>query len=41
VNKVLEQVKSDGRWKASYNHWLADALGPAPAPPLAVYGRTP
>ncbi len=39
VNKVLEDVKSDGRWKASYNRWLAAALGPAPAPPPAVYGR--
>jgi polar amino acid transport system substrate-binding protein len=41
VNRVLEQVKSDGRWKASYNRWLADALGPAPTPPAPVYGRTP
>ncbi len=39
VNKVLEDVKSDGRWNASYNRWLAAALGPAPAPPPAVYGR--
>jgi polar amino acid transport system substrate-binding protein len=41
VNKVLENVKADGRWKASYNRWLADALGPAPAPPVPIYGRTP
>ena len=41
VNKVLEDVKADGRWKASYNRWLADSLGPAPAPPTPVYGRTP
>ena len=26
---------------ASYNTWLADALGKAPAPPQPVYGRTP
>ena len=39
VNAVLAQAKSDGDWKASYNHWLAPALGPAPAPPTAVYGR--
>jgi polar amino acid transport system substrate-binding protein len=39
VNKVLENVKADGRWKASYNRWLAAALGPAPAPPTPVYGR--
>ena len=41
VNKVLENVKADGRWKASYNRWLAGALGPAPAPPTPVYGRAP
>jgi polar amino acid transport system substrate-binding protein len=39
VNGVLEQIKSDGRWKASYDKWFAAALGPAPAPPKAVYGR--
>lgn len=41
VNSVLEQMRADGRWKASYDRWLRDALGPAPAPPKAVYGRTP
>jgi polar amino acid transport system substrate-binding protein len=41
VNKVLENVKADGRWTASYNRWLAGALGPAPAPPTPVYGRAP
>ena len=39
VNAVLAQAKSDGDWKASYNRWLASALGPAPAPPTPVYGR--
>lgn len=39
VNKVLENVKSDGRWKASYDRWLGPALGPAPQPPTPVYGR--
>ena len=39
VNSVLEQMKTDGRWKASYDKWLAPDLGPAPAPPKAVYGR--
>jgi len=38
VNAVLEQVKADGRWTASYERWLS-VLGPAPAPPQAVYGR--
>ena len=39
VNGVLEQIKADGRWKASYDKWFAAALGPAPAPPKPVYGR--
>ncbi|GAA3810060.1 glutamate ABC transporter substrate-binding protein [Cellulomonas soli] len=39
VNAVLEQAKADGTWTASYDRWLADALGAAPAPPVAVYGR--
>jgi polar amino acid transport system substrate-binding protein len=39
VNGVLQQMKDDGRWKASYDKWLAPDLGPAPAPPKAVYGR--
>ena len=38
VNGVLEQVKADGRWTASYDRWLS-VLGPAPTPPQAVYGR--
>ncbi len=41
VNGVLAQMRSDGRWTKSYNTWLADSLGKAPAPPRAVYGRTP
>ncbi|MDF8264474.1 glutamate ABC transporter substrate-binding protein [Luteipulveratus flavus] len=40
VNGVLDKMRTDGRWKASYDRWLKD-LGPAPAPPKAVYGRTP
>ncbi|MGN8247304.1 glutamate ABC transporter substrate-binding protein [Cellulomonas soli] len=39
VNTVLEQAKADGTWTASYDRWLADALGAAPVPPVAVYGR--
>jgi polar amino acid transport system substrate-binding protein len=39
VNAVLEKMRTDGQWKASYDHWLAPDLGPAPAPPKAVYGR--
>jgi polar amino acid transport system substrate-binding protein len=41
VNGVLEQMRTDGRWKAAYDRWLAADLGPAPAPPKAVYGRAP
>lgn len=40
VNAVLDEVKADGRWKASYGTWLG-ALGKAPRPPESVYGRTP
>jgi polar amino acid transport system substrate-binding protein len=39
VNGVLAQMRADGQWKASYDTWLKAALGPAPAPPAAVYGR--
>jgi polar amino acid transport system substrate-binding protein len=41
VNGVLEQMRADGRWAKSYNTWLADSLGKAPAPPQPVYGRAP
>ncbi|GIG23108.1 putative glutamine-binding protein GlnH [Cellulomonas chitinilytica] len=40
VNAVLDQAKTDGTWTALYDRWLG-ALGPAPAPPTSVYGRTP
>jgi polar amino acid transport system substrate-binding protein len=39
VNRLLETMKADGRWKASYDRWLASSLGEAPAPPVAAYGR--
>jgi polar amino acid transport system substrate-binding protein len=41
VNGVLEQMRADGQWTTAYNTWLKDALGAAPAPPAAVYGRQP
>ena len=41
VNARLAQMRSNGEWKAIYNRWLAESLGPAPSPPKAVYGRTP
>ena len=37
VNSVLEQVRTDGRWKASYAKWV-DPNNPA-TPPTARYGR--
>jgi polar amino acid transport system substrate-binding protein len=39
VNGVLEQVRSDGRWADSYRRWVSTEN--VPAPPVAVYGRTP
>lgn len=39
VNAVLEQIRSDGEWKAIYNRWFAASLGKAPNPPAPVYGR--
>lgn len=39
VNGVLADAMADGRWAQSYDRWLADALGAAPAPPAPDYGR--
>ncbi|MEO7193560.1 MAG: glutamate ABC transporter substrate-binding protein [Pseudonocardiaceae bacterium] len=36
VNAVLAARIADGRWLASYQHWLKP-LGPAPAPPTPQY----
>jgi polar amino acid transport system substrate-binding protein len=41
VNNVLAQMRADGQWTGNYDTWLKAALGPAPAPPAAVYGRKP
>jgi polar amino acid transport system substrate-binding protein len=41
VNARLAQLRDDGEWTSIYNRWLAAPLGPAPAPPTAIYGRTP
>ena len=41
VNSVLAQMRTDGQWTKAYDTWLKAALGPAPAPPAAVYGRQP
>jgi polar amino acid transport system substrate-binding protein len=40
VNRVMETVKANGDWKASYDRWFASALGAAPQPPQPVYGRS-
>jgi polar amino acid transport system substrate-binding protein len=39
LNRVIADLEADGEWKAIYNRWLAEPLGPAPAPPAPVYGR--
>ncbi|MDQ1292978.1 MAG: polar amino acid transport system substrate-binding protein [Actinomycetota bacterium] len=47
VNAVLEQVREDGTWKASYRRWIGDRLNTAgaggttgtPTPPQPLYGR--
>jgi polar amino acid transport system substrate-binding protein len=40
VNARLDEMRASGEWTRIYNRWLRDALGPAPDPPEAVYGRT-
>jgi polar amino acid transport system substrate-binding protein len=35
VNAVLEQLRTNGQWKASYAHWVGS---PVPNPPEARYG---
>ncbi|MBO3094632.1 glutamate ABC transporter substrate-binding protein [Cellulomonas dongxiuzhuiae] len=40
VNAVLDGMKADGTWTQVYDRWLGEALGPAPAPPTSVYGRS-
>jgi len=34
VNAVLQQLRTDGQWEASYAHWLGH---PVPPPPQAKY----
>jgi polar amino acid transport system substrate-binding protein len=38
INALLANMRADGTWTSIYNKWLPP---PAPAPPPAVYGRTP
>lgn len=37
VNAVLERRVEDGRWQASYQRWLAEALDTPPSPPEPQY----
>jgi polar amino acid transport system substrate-binding protein len=39
INRVLDTVKADGRWKASYDKWLLPSLKVPAQPPQSVYGR--
>jgi polar amino acid transport system substrate-binding protein len=40
VNAVLEQVRTNGRWKEIYAKWLSGILEPVD-PPAPLYGREP
>jgi len=40
VNKVVDTVKADGRWKASYDKWFLPNLKVEATPPASTYGRT-
>ncbi len=39
INARLAEMRANGEWTAIYNRWLRSALGPAPTPPRAEYGR--
>jgi polar amino acid transport system substrate-binding protein len=41
VNGVLERMRADGSWEASYAKWLEPTLGKSPGQPQPQYGRTP
>jgi polar amino acid transport system substrate-binding protein len=41
VNGVLERMRTDGSWQASYEKWLQPALEVPAVQPRPVYGRTP
>jgi polar amino acid transport system substrate-binding protein len=40
VNARLDEMRDNGEWTRVYNRWLRGSLGPAPKPPIPVYGRT-
>ncbi|WP_340539502.1 glutamate ABC transporter substrate-binding protein [Nocardioides sp. GXZ039] len=39
INQVLEYMRADGRWKASYDEWFKDQLKVPGVQPPPVYGR--
>jgi polar amino acid transport system substrate-binding protein len=41
VNGVLERMRADGSWQASYEKWLRPALNVPATQPTPVYGRKP
>jgi polar amino acid transport system substrate-binding protein len=41
VNGVLERIRADGSWQASYEKWLRPALNVPATQPTPVYGRKP
>lgn len=41
INGVLEQIRADGSWQASYDKWLRPSLRAAATQPTPVYGRRP
>lgn len=41
VNGILERMRTDGSWRASYVQWLQPTLGQGTGQPQPIYGRTP
>jgi polar amino acid transport system substrate-binding protein len=37
INGVIDQMKSDGRWKTAYDSWFGRFAGTAPEPPRSTY----
>ena len=39
INAMLEQMRADGTWQASYQKWLQPTLGKGTGQPAPLYGR--
>jgi polar amino acid transport system substrate-binding protein len=39
INAMLEQMRADGSWEASYKQWLQPTLGKGAGQPAPLYGR--